>query len=378
MKKAFMLVPALLFLLAPLAAATVTVSSPNGGEQWPLHEKRNIKWETQNAGALLVDIILRDQGGVVGTIKSNVHLADRNWLWQDVGTLEKGTLPADFSGRQFIVRIRDAGNTFGDSSDSPFSITPASSEPSPEKPLKKAVPNLLDNLGKPLTRKIIEEYNFVPDIQNCHFILARKCDEGNPGIYTYPLWEGLPTGLVNVGFLWLEFNPSDPDYDKYRCKLSEVWNGKVSFIIHTDKLIGMGNVKEARLIIKRKWKTQIKLNERPGVTKPCLIGIVLLDDNPPCEWGNLYGDVRASVPPNPGKGIPLDNPDGDNWSVDVTEHLQQIVKGERKDHGFMLYTWEHDPIHGQDWGGGQYAAYNAGCYEVSLYVKFAHSNAPNP
>ncbi len=103
-----------------LAAQSVTVTSPNGGETWWLGSPHAITWNFQNAGALKVSLILRNSGGVVGTIKSNVALAAGAWQWAKAGTLENGTVVPP--GNDYVVRIRDAGNHFGDSSDGRFSI----------------------------------------------------------------------------------------------------------------------------------------------------------------------------------------------------------------------------------------------------------------
>ncbi len=120
MKRATWLLMILACLLAPLAAQTVTVTSPNGGEEWQLGTPHAITWNSQNAGATKVNLILRKDGGVVGTIKSNVALSAGSWAWASAGTLEDGTKVAAGSG--YIVRIRDAGNTFGDNSNAGFSL----------------------------------------------------------------------------------------------------------------------------------------------------------------------------------------------------------------------------------------------------------------
>lgn len=105
---------------ASLAAQTVTVTSPNGGETWFLGNPHAITWSFQNAGAVKVSLILRNGGGVVGTIKSNVDLAAGAWQWAKTGTLENGTVVPP--GADYVVRIRDAGNTFSDASDGRFAI----------------------------------------------------------------------------------------------------------------------------------------------------------------------------------------------------------------------------------------------------------------
>ena len=103
-----------------LAAQSVTVTSPNGGEEWQLGTPHAITWSFQNPGATKVNLILRQGGSVVGTIKSNVDLSAGSWTWTNAGTLENGTVAAAGSG--YIVRIRDVGNTFGDNSNAGFTL----------------------------------------------------------------------------------------------------------------------------------------------------------------------------------------------------------------------------------------------------------------
>ena len=124
---------------ASLAAQAVTVASPNGGESWQIGTPHAITWNSANPGATKVNLILRNGGGVVGTIKSNVDLSAGSWAWASAGTLENGTIVAAGSG--YIVRIRDAGNTFGDNSDAGFTLSPAAPPPGPQPTLQLIAPN---------------------------------------------------------------------------------------------------------------------------------------------------------------------------------------------------------------------------------------------
>ena len=118
-----------------LSAQSVKVKSPNGGEQWALNSSQAITWTFANAGSVKVNIVLRNSGGKVGVIKSQVALSAGSFTWTSVGTLEDGTVVA--SGTDYIVRIRDEGNTFGDESDAAFSISGA-----PAPPVIKKIPPL--------------------------------------------------------------------------------------------------------------------------------------------------------------------------------------------------------------------------------------------
>jgi hypothetical protein len=129
MKKISLLVVVFLLLLAPLAAQGVKVVSPNGGESWVLNSSHNITWTSTNPGNVKVDIILRNTGGKVGTIKSQVMLSLGSWLWQDVGKLENGTMAP--AGTDYTIRIRDTGNTCSDDSNNVFSIGGTAPPPGP-------------------------------------------------------------------------------------------------------------------------------------------------------------------------------------------------------------------------------------------------------
>lgn len=120
MKNTFLLLFSLILVTAPLAAQKVTVTSPIGSEPWVLGSAHNITWTPENAGSIKVNIILRDSGGKVGVIKSQVALAAGSWSWASVGTLEDGTAVAPKAG--YIVRIRNAEGTVSDDSN-PFQIS---------------------------------------------------------------------------------------------------------------------------------------------------------------------------------------------------------------------------------------------------------------
>lgn len=123
-----------------LSAQSVKVKSPNGGEQWALHSSQAITWAFANAGSVKVNIVLRNSGGKVGVIGSQVALAAGSYTWTSVGTLEDGTPVGPGTG--YIVRIRDVGNTFGDESDAAFSISGGAPPP-----VSKKLPPFTPPLG---------------------------------------------------------------------------------------------------------------------------------------------------------------------------------------------------------------------------------------
>jgi hypothetical protein len=123
MKKIFLLPAALMFALAPLAAQTVVVTSPNGGESWPLRSLHAITWNSTNAGGAVVNITLRkgNPSTKVGDIKVGIALKAGSWTWDSAGRLADGTeVPA---GTDYIVRINIVGMQTHDDSNAAFAIT---------------------------------------------------------------------------------------------------------------------------------------------------------------------------------------------------------------------------------------------------------------
>jgi hypothetical protein len=121
MRKTFLWIGITILLMAPLAAQSVKVVSPNGGESWALNAARDITWTAQNPGSLTVNVVLRHlNGGLVGPIQRNVALSSGVLHWT-VGRLEDGTMAP--AATDYIIRIRDAASTVGDDSDAAFAVT---------------------------------------------------------------------------------------------------------------------------------------------------------------------------------------------------------------------------------------------------------------
>ncbi len=92
----------------------ITVTTPNGGEQWFIGDSENINWDTENAGSY-VEIGLYRSGTFVGTISNSTN-NDGYYLW---------TIPAWCeSSVYYKVKITDTSNSLTyDYSDNNFTIT---------------------------------------------------------------------------------------------------------------------------------------------------------------------------------------------------------------------------------------------------------------
>ncbi len=168
MKQSFLLIAVIALLMAPLAAQSVKVVSPNGGESWALHSSFPITWTSANAGAVKVDIILRKGSVRVGAIKSQVSLAAGSCPWQDVGKLEDGTVVD--AGTDYVIRIRDAANTFGDSSDNAFAITTGTGPVIIKAPPYERVPPSI--FQKP--KLVVSDIDLTPNAEGFGIIFSYK------------------------------------------------------------------------------------------------------------------------------------------------------------------------------------------------------------
>ncbi len=129
MKRATWFLAILACLLAPLAAQTVTVTSPNGGEIWAAGSAHAITWNFTNPGSAVVNIILRNGGGKVGPIKTGVALSKGTYTWANVSVLENGA-PVP-NGSDYVVRISIVGMQTSDVSNAAFSIGGGAPPPPP-------------------------------------------------------------------------------------------------------------------------------------------------------------------------------------------------------------------------------------------------------
>jgi hypothetical protein len=107
------------FLLGmPLTAQSIIMTSPNGGETWPLGTSHDITWSATSYSGT-VNLMLFNGGAQVGAIATGLSAATGRYSWT-VGQYQGGTVGA---GSAYTIRVRSADNSLGDSSDAPFTIT---------------------------------------------------------------------------------------------------------------------------------------------------------------------------------------------------------------------------------------------------------------
>ncbi|MDQ1354367.1 MAG: hypothetical protein QG657_4676 [Acidobacteriota bacterium] len=103
---------------APFTITGLTVTSPNGGENWPTGSIHKITW---NASGLSnsVKITLWKDGVLVGTILNNISPTAGSYSWT-VGQYNGGTAPV---GTGYTIKIKEIGTAVSDASNAAFSIT---------------------------------------------------------------------------------------------------------------------------------------------------------------------------------------------------------------------------------------------------------------
>jgi hypothetical protein len=120
MKKIFLLSAALILSLLPLAAQSVILTSPNGGEDWTLGTPQVITW-TNNGLSGTVKLFL-DKGGVTQVIASNIPVGDLQCPWT-AGQTQGGTAVAG-SDYRVNIRVDDPHlGPFYDRSNSSFTLS---------------------------------------------------------------------------------------------------------------------------------------------------------------------------------------------------------------------------------------------------------------
>ncbi|MCJ7523620.1 MAG: GPI anchored serine-threonine rich family protein [Candidatus Aminicenantes bacterium] len=111
---------------SPPPAPTVTVTSPNGGENWELGSSHPITWDQTNlTGTVNIDLL--NGGTVLGRIASGRAASPGSYPWT-VGDYSggRGTVRGGYR-----VRVQHSSGTPSDDSNRDFSIAQAGTEPEP-------------------------------------------------------------------------------------------------------------------------------------------------------------------------------------------------------------------------------------------------------
>lgn len=99
---------------------TLTVTSPKGGENWPMDLPQNITWTAAGLSNNLY-LILQQNGSDVALIDKNIDPSSGSYTWT-VGNCRIGTVNP---GTNYKVKIREMGTSVSDLSDTTFQIPSA-------------------------------------------------------------------------------------------------------------------------------------------------------------------------------------------------------------------------------------------------------------
>jgi hypothetical protein len=120
MKKLIFVFILLSVVLALAQTPTITVTSPNGGENWALNSTHPITWRSSGVAGV-VNIHLFNGTHYVGVIQNNVQVAAGSFNWV-VGNYQGGTA---VPGTNYKVRVRKPQTEVLDDSNDPFTISGA-------------------------------------------------------------------------------------------------------------------------------------------------------------------------------------------------------------------------------------------------------------
>jgi parallel beta-helix repeat protein len=129
--------------------ASITVTSPNGGEVWPAGSTQTIKWlnSTKVGNSLSIDIL--KNGNVINGFCPAQNTGSASW-----------TIPEDqIPGNDYRIRITDTANAnYNDTSDSNFTISAPVSTPTPTPtPVGGPVHNVNKNIDYATIQKAIDD-----------------------------------------------------------------------------------------------------------------------------------------------------------------------------------------------------------------------------
>jgi hypothetical protein len=146
MKKAKPVLSLILFTLSSLLAAqSLTITAPNGGETLTLGQTVQITWTANGVNQKVKLQLIRGGGALVGLIEGNLNATPSSFTWT-IGQTDSGIATADTN---YKIRIRTADNALEDASNGTFTIAVASTPPpTSASPYKVYQPELQK---KPLT-----------------------------------------------------------------------------------------------------------------------------------------------------------------------------------------------------------------------------------
>jgi len=117
MKKLIFFMTFFVASVATLFSQRITLTSPNGGENWALESRKPITWTSTGISGN-VKLVLMKGTAIIGNIVQNIPLSSGNFNWT-VGGFEGGTASA---GSGYVIQIITMDLNYQDKSDRPFTL----------------------------------------------------------------------------------------------------------------------------------------------------------------------------------------------------------------------------------------------------------------
>lgn len=127
MRKPILTAVMIVGIIGLIPAQSLTLTSPNGGENWPAGSTQNVTWTYSGIpDTAFIKLVLFKDGNKIGNIVQNVSIRAGSYSWR-VGDHEEGAAAA---GGGYRIRIRDMNGTYPlDESNNPFTIASSSERP---------------------------------------------------------------------------------------------------------------------------------------------------------------------------------------------------------------------------------------------------------
>jgi len=122
MKKLLTLMFIMLVSIGMIYSQSITVTSPNGGENWDLGSTHNVTWTSSGVSGN-VGIKLFQNGSSLGYIAQNVPVGSGSFSWTIGNIISVGPISA---GANYQIQVKQSG-VAGDMSNGNFTISPAAS-----------------------------------------------------------------------------------------------------------------------------------------------------------------------------------------------------------------------------------------------------------
>ncbi|MCK4760855.1 MAG: hypothetical protein KAW12_01555 [Candidatus Aminicenantes bacterium] len=108
--------------LLTITPASITVTSPNGGENWQIDSTQNITWTHFGLSNKTIEIVLLKDGLAEGIIAENLYASSSPYNWTVGEYYINNILYTASPGTNYELEIKEKDTNVSDKSDAPFTI----------------------------------------------------------------------------------------------------------------------------------------------------------------------------------------------------------------------------------------------------------------